>query len=168
MKEEKVLLGAINGLFGVKGWVKVFSYTQPRHKIVEYKHWYLGDNQDSLVEVEKGQIHKSGVIAKLTNIDDRDAALVLLNKNIWVAADQLDALAEDEYYWFQLIGLDVYDCGNNRLGKIKDLMETGANDVIIVQSDSKAEHLIPYIKEQVVKSIDLMNNRMDVDWDTNY
>jgi len=168
LKDEKVLLGSINGLFGVKGWVKVFSYTQPRHKIVEYKRWYLGDDMSHPVKVEQGRAHKAGVVAKLEDIDDRDAAIALVNQNIWIAADQLATLPKDEYYWFQLIGLDVFDCANNRIGKIKDLMETGANDVLIVSGENRAEYLIPYLQDQVVKTIDLENKCMVVDWDTNY
>lgn len=171
MKDEKVLLGKINGLFGVKGWVKVFSYTQPREKIVEYKFWYLGDDQChqlEQVEVEQGQSHKAGVIAKLKEIDDRDAAVSLLNQNIWVAVDQLEILPKDEYYWFQLIGLEVYDVDSKYIGKIKDLMETGANDVIIVRGEGKTEHLIPYLQDRVIKNIDLERQRMVVEWDTDY
>ena len=168
MKDEKVLLGKINGLFGVKGWVKVFSHTHPRRKIVEYKHWYLGDDQSRHIEVEQGQAHKAGVVAKLKGIDDRDAAVTLLNQNIWVAADQLEALPDNEYYWFQLIGLEVFDCNDNRIGEIKNFMETGANDVIIVSGEDKTEHLIPYLQDRVVKIVDLENQRMVVDWDTDY
>ena len=168
MKNKKVLLGKINGLFGVKGWVKVFSYTQPRHKIVEYKNWYLGDDQSHHIEVEQGQAHKSGVIAKLKGIDDRDLAVTLVNQKIWVASDQLETLPEGEYYWFQLIGLKVVDSDNQPIGEVKDLIETGANDVLIVRADSKTEYLIPYLQGQVVKSIDLDEKRMMVDWDVNY
>lgn len=168
MNEEKVLLGKINGLFGVKGWVKVFSYTDPRDKIVEYKHWYLGDESTRLIEVEQGQAHKAGVVAKLSGVDDRDAAVLLLNQNIWVAADKLATLPNDEFYWFQIIGLEVYDTNNNRIGKVKDLMETGANDVLVVRGEGKTEYLIPYLQDQVVKSINLEEQKMIVDWDTDY
>ncbi len=168
MNDEKILLGKINGLYGVKGWLKVFSYTQPRNKIVEYKQWYLGDESNHQVRVEQGRQHKSGIIVKLADIDDRDDAITLLNQKIWVTADQLDTLPDNEYYWFQLIGLEVFDCQNNRIGRIKDLMETGANDVLIVSGKGKQEHLIPYLQEQVVKNIDLEKKRMVVDWDTQY
>ena len=168
MKDEKILLGKINGLFGVKGWLKVFSYTQPRHKIVEYKHWYLGDEMASPVEVEHGRAQKSGVVVKLIDIDDRDTAAAYLEKNIWVRSELLEPLPAGEYYWFQLIGLDVYDCQDNHIGKVKDLMETGANDVLIVTSEGKQEHLIPYLRDQVIKSIDLGAGRIMVDWDTQY
>jgi 16S rRNA processing protein RimM len=168
LKDEKVLLGTINGLFGVKGWVKVFSHTTPRHKIVEYKHWYLGDDQGQLVKVEQGRAQKNTVVAKLEKIDDRDAAIAILNQKIWVDAKQLAVLPDNEYYWFQLIGLEVFDSANKRIGIIRKLMETGANDVLIVCDEKNKEHLIPYIQEQVVKTIDLETKCMVVDWDTEY
>lgn len=167
-QEEKVLLGLINGLFGVKGWVKVYSYTRPRAKIVEYQHWYLGDNFDQPIRVQQGRSQKGGVVAKLEGIDDRDAAVELLDSKIWVAGEQLDSLPENEYYWYQLIGLEVLDKENKSLGSIKDLIETGANDVMVVRGKGKIEHLIPYIQGQVVKSIDLEQKCMVVDWDTDF
>ena len=167
-QQEKVLLGLINGLFGVKGWVKVYSYTRPRAKIVEYQHWYLGNEFNQPIRVEQGRSHKGGVVAKLKGIDDRDTAVALLDSEIWVADDQLVTLPNNEYYWYQLIGLEVRDTENKPLGSIKDLIETGANDVMVVRGKGKAEHLIPYIQGQVIKSIDLEKKCMVVDWDTDF
>ncbi len=166
--EEKVLLGHVSGLFGVKGWVKVFSYTRPRSQIVTYKRWYLGETQDRLIVLEEGRSHKEGVIAKLEGINDRDSAVSLIDSKIWISEVELEPLEEDEFYWYQLIGLQVFDTENKLLGSVKKLLETGANDVLIVQGDGKSEHLIPYIKGQVVKSIDLSSQSLVVDWDTEY
>lgn len=167
-QEEKVLLGLINGLFGVKGWVKVYSYTRPRIKIVDYQQWYLGDDLDQPIRVEEGRPLKGGVVVKLDGINDRDAAVELLDRNIWIAGDQLTSLPTNEYYWYQLIGLDVLDTENKPLGSIKDLIETGANDVMIVRGKGKTEHLIPYIQGQVIKAINLEQKCMVVDWDTDF
>ncbi len=167
-KEEKVLLGHVSGLFGVKGWVKVFSYTRPRSQIVTYKRWYLGDSKDYLLILEEGRSHKEGVIAKLEGINDRDSAISLIDSKIWISEAELEPLENNEFYWYQLIGLEVYDSHQTHLGTVTNLMETGANDVLIVRSKDDAEHLIPYIKERVVKTIDLTNKRMIVDWDTEY
>ena len=167
-QEEKVLLGLINGLLGVKGWVKVYSYTRPRIKIIGYQHWYLGDDFDQPIRIEEGRSQKGGVVVKLEGINDRDAAVELLDRNIWIAGDQLSPLPKSEYYWYQLIGLNVLDTENKSLGSIKDLIETGANDVMIVRGKSKTEHLIPYIQGQVIKSIDLEQQCMVVDWDTDF
>jgi 16S rRNA processing protein RimM len=167
-QKEKVLLGLINGLFGVKGWVKVFSYTRPRIKIVDYQHWYLGEESDQPILVEEGRSKKSGVVVKLHGINDRNAAVELLDREIWIAGDQLNPLSNNEYYWYQLIGLNVLDTEQKLLGSIKNLIETGANDVMIVRGKGKTEHLIPYIQGQVIKSIDLEQNCMVVDWDADF
>lgn len=167
-QEEKVLLGQINGLFGVKGWVKVFSYTRPRIKIVDYRTWYLGDDFNRPIKLEESRSQKGGVVVKLKGIDDRDSAVKLLDQKIWIAGDQLTPLPENEYYWYQLIGLEVLDTENKPLGSIKDLFETGANDVMVIRGKGKAEHLIPYIKGQVIKSVDLDKNCMVVDWDPDF
>lgn len=168
MKQEKVLLGLINGLFGVQGWVKVYSYTRPRDKILEYQHWYLGEDSEQPIRVEQGRSQKGGVVAKLEGVDDRDTAVELLNHEIWVTGEQLPSLQQNEYYWYQLIGLEVHDTNNKSLGVIKSLIETGANDVMVVRGQGKAEHLIPYIQGQVIKSIDLEQNHMVVDWDADF
>ena len=93
-KQEKILLGHISGLFGVKGWIKIFSYTSPRVQIVNYKNWYLKTRTDhsdyTLVCVEDGRAHKEGVVAKLQNIDDRDSAATLLEAEICVIFICLD------------------------------------------------------------------------------
>ncbi len=163
-----MLLGLVSGLFGVKGWIKVYSYSRPRLKIVEYKNWYLGDDFEHPIRVEEGRPQKGGVVAKLEGINDRDAAVELLDRKIWIAGEQLTPLAKNEYYWYQLIGLEVLDTEQKPLGSIKDLIETGANDVMIVRGEGKAEHLIPYIQGQVVKSIDIESKRMVVDWDVDF
>ena len=167
-QEEKVLLGLINGLFGVKGWVKVYSYTRPRIKIIDYQHWYLDDDLDHPIRVEEGRSQKGGVVVKLEGINDRDSAVELLDRKIWIAGEQLTPLPKNEYYWYQLIGLEVLDTEKKLLGSIKDLIETGANDVMIVRGKDKAEHLIPYIHGQVIKSIDLEQKCIVVDWDTDF
>lgn len=166
--EEKVLLGHISGLFGVKGWVKVYSHTRPRSKIVEYKNWYLNDDFNQTISVEDGRPHKGGVVAKLKGIDDRDAAVAVIGHEIWVDGNDLTPLPDDEYYWYQLIGLQVLDTEKKLLGTVKDLLETGANDVLMVRGGGKAEHLIPYIYGQVIQSIDLTNKCMVVDWDPDF
>lgn len=166
--EGKILLGHISGLFGVKGWVKIFSYTRPRAQIIEYKCWYLGEEAGQLVHLEAGRAHKEGVIAKFRGVDERDAAVNLLDQAIWVNENELSSLPEGEFYWYQLIGLQVIGIEGKKIGLVADLLETGANDVLIVQGDNKTEHLIPYIKEKVVKSVDIVNQRIVVDWDVDY
>lgn len=161
-------MGHIHGLFGVKGWIKVFSYTRPRTQILEYKHWNLGDSAERSVLIETGKGHKDGVIAKLQGIDDRDAAVALLQQKIWVDEASLPALESGEYYWYQLIGAQVVDTAGRVLGEVTQLFETGANDVLVVRDNDGNEHLVPYVMQRVIKEVDLVNNKLIVDWDTDY
>ena len=166
--DDKILLGHIHGLFGVKGWARVFSYTRPRSQILDYPNWFLGEIGNRSLRLEDGKTHKEGVIAKLTGIDDRDAAEAMLQNKIWVNASELPELVADDYYWYQLIGLRVVDTSKQPLGEIIQLFETGANDVMVVQSNNGSEHLVPYVKDRVIKEVDLDNNLMIVDWDPDY
>ena len=171
-KQEKILLGHISGLFGVKGWVKIYSYTSPRVQIINYKNWYLKNNTGigdfKSVTLEDGRAHKEGVIAKLKTIDDRDSAAALLETEIWVDESELSGLEEGEFYWYQLTGLQVINLQRASFGTVEALLETGANDVLIVRGENNKETLIPYIKDQVIKSVDLQAKRMVVDWDEDF
>ena len=166
--QGKVLLGHISGLFGVKGWVKVYSHTRPREQIAAYKTWYLGDNLERAICLRDGRAHKQSVVAKLAGIDDRQAAVKLLNYKIWVDQSALALLPADEFYWYQLIGLRVFDSQQKLLGIVTDMLETGANDVLIVRAADKTEHLIPYLKGQVVQAVDVEKKCLVVDWNIDF
>ncbi|MEM7304190.1 MAG: ribosome maturation factor RimM [Pseudomonadota bacterium] len=165
-------MGHISGLFGVKGWLKIFSYTRPRLQIVDYKLWYLVSDAENMafkqVALLDGRAHKEGVIAKLADIDDRDTAAALLGMEIWVDENELSSLNEGEYYWYQLVGLQVINTDNFAFGTVTELLETGANDVLVVHDDKSNEYLIPYIKGRVIKSVDLDKKNIVVDWEKDY
>lgn len=165
---EAIILGHISGVFGIKGWVKVFSYTRPREQILNYPKWFVGDDTNSQMALEQGRLHKESIIVKLEGIDDRDQAMALFESNIRVLISELVELPADEFYWYQLIGLQVVDTAQQPIGEVVRLLETGANDVLVVHDANNVEHLIPYIKDQVVQRIDLTTKEMIVDWDTNY
>ena len=118
--------------------------------------------------VEDGRAHKEGVVAKLQNIDDRDSAATLLEAEIWVDETQLSDLEEGEYYWYQLTGLEVINQQQISFGKVEALIETGANDVLVVRDEDNRETLVPYIREQVIKSVDLDAKLIMVDWDRDF
>ncbi|MCB1757477.1 MAG: ribosome maturation factor RimM [Gammaproteobacteria bacterium] len=162
-----VPMGKVSGVFGLQGWVKVFSDTDPREGILDYKNWsLLNGREQSPVELEKGKRHGKGVIAKFKGVDDRNAASLLVGRTIAISRDELPALAGDEYYWSDLIGMEVVNTDGVALGLISSLFATGANDVIVVKADR--ERLIPWIREQVIKDIDMENRRMEVDWDPDF
>jgi 16S rRNA processing protein RimM len=160
-------VGRISGVYGVKGWVKVFSYTEPRDNITRYQPWYLdcGAGWQSR-QVAESRRHGKGVIARLDGCADRDHALALMNCEIGVRREQLPATAPGEYYWNDLIGLEVVNQQGERFGRVDNLLETGANDVLVVQGER--ERLIPFVVDKVVTDVDLEAGVIRVDWDKDY
>jgi 16S rRNA processing protein RimM len=165
--EKLVELGRITGLFGVRGWVKVFSGTQPRDDILGYPTWYLLLKDRWVPAVpEEGRSHGKGIVAKIKGFDDRDQAMELLEAAIAVPRSQLPEAGEGEYYWTDLIGLAVVTTEGVDLGRVAELFETGANDVIVVAGER--ERLIPFLQGSVVTDIDLEAGRLTVDWDPDF
>jgi 16S rRNA processing protein RimM len=166
-KDNRVVLGRVSGLFGVRGWVKIFSGTDPREGIIEYSPWQLRvRNEWRSVTVEAGQRHGKNVVVKLSGVDDRDAAVALQDAEIAVWRSQLPRARADEIYWADLEGLSVRTEAGIELGTVDHLLETGANDVLVVKGER--ERLIPFIREQVVKDIDLDRRVLVVDWDPDF
>lgn len=144
----------------------MFSYTSPRDNILNYSPWYLRASPKQTwfeVKVEQGKKHGKGIVALFEGRDNRDAAAALMDYEIGIQPSQLPSLPGDEYYWSQLIGLNVVTLNGDELGKITEMMETGANDVIVVNGDK--EHLIPFVQDKFVTEIDLSAGQMTVDWD---
>jgi 16S rRNA processing protein RimM len=160
----QVVLGRIAGVFGVKGWVKVISHTEPREGILEYQNWLLkrGDGWQA-VTVQDGKRHGKSVIAKLTDIEDRDAAAELLDVEIAVTREDLPQTQDGEFYWTDLEGLQVVHRDGRSLGKVAYLMATGANDVLVVDGDE--ERLIPFVMGEVILDVDLGKGQISVDWE---
>ena len=164
---ELIPVGRISGLYGVRGWVKIYSYTEPRENILKYNPWLLNlAGGWTPVELLEGKRHGKGVIARLAGCEDRDAAARWLNTELAIRRDQLPETAPGEFYWNDLIGLKVITTGGIELGVVKDLMETGANDVLVV--DGEVERLIPYVPDDVVVDVDLEAGELRVDWDPEF
>lgn len=152
----------------MKGWVKVFSFTQPRENILRYSPWFLRKNgQTTEIKIISGQRHGSAVVAELEGVADRDAAVALMGSEILILRQQLPKPKAGEYYWADLIGLTVETESGVKLGKVDHLLETGANDVLVVV-DGETERLIPFLQKQTVLKIDLDGGMMTVDWDPDF
>ena len=166
--EKRLLLGRIVGLFGVDGWVKVESYTEPRARILKYRPWLLrsGDRVTELDGV-RGRVHGKGLVAALPEVGDRDAATPWVGAEIWVRRSALPKAKRGEYYWADLEELDVVTADGVGLGKVSHLFATGANDVMIVR-DGKRERMIPFVLERYVREVDLVGGRIVVDWDPDF
>jgi 16S rRNA processing protein RimM len=167
--EEPVIVGQIVGLFGVKGWVKIRSYTDPREQIAHYQPWQVAvDGEWRHFEVEAVQPQGKSLSVKLVGIDDRDQAVRLMNSDIAIARQQLPVLGENEFYWRDLQGLQVLNLAGVELGTVKSLFATGANDVLVVRKDGGPEILIPYVMDRVVHSVDLETGIIRVDWEADF
>lgn len=165
-----IQIGYIQGAFGIKGWLKVYSYCRPKEQILDYASWQLRFNSDEKTyPLERGKLHGAVIIAKLRGINARTEAELMNRATIWVPVTELAQLSEDEYYWYQLIGLHVVNTEGQPIGDIERLMETGANDVLVIMSDTdKKQILIPYIQGEVVKEVNLDQKSMIVDWQIDY
>ncbi len=166
--QNRVVLGRITGLYGVRGWLKIFSYSRPRENIFSYNPWLIEQSQDvSLTQqVIAWKVQGKGLIAQLDGINDRNMAQTYVGLDIAVPRDALPALAKDEYYWCDLIGLKVVNQNQDVLGTVIEIMETGANDVVMVEGEEK--YLIPLLKGSVIKKVDHEQGQMLVDWDGEY
>ena len=164
---EMLVLGKVSGVYGVKGWVKLFSDTEPRDGILDYKRCFLKEKgQWRPLEITQGRMQGKGVVAKIEGCDDRDQAMLLIGSEIAVTDDQLPELAVGEYYWKDLIGLSVVNQDNIDLGTVSDMMETGANDVMIVKDER--ERLIPFTQGHTVLAVNLEEKIIKVDWDPEF
>ena len=172
MADRPVVLGHVSGLFGVKGWVKVYSYTRPAVNLFEYDTWLIGRQDDTwrpfrvLDAREQGKTLVAQLASDGAPLPDRDAAAELIDLQIAVERDQLPEPEDGEYYWFDLVGLDVVTLDGAPLGRVKAMMETGANDVLVLKGDR--ERLVPFVVGEIIDEVDLEAGRIVADWDPDF
>ena len=133
--------------------------------ILDYQPWLLGEDK-SPVNIVGGRKQGKGLVALLPGFEDREQAVKLVGQQIFVGRDQLPAIAADEYYWSDLEGLEVHTTKGEVLGRVERLMETGANDVLVIRG--QREHLVPFIQGQYVTRVDLEGGLIEVDWDPEF
>jgi 16S rRNA processing protein RimM len=161
-------MGRISGAFGIRGWVKLTSYTEPPENIFNFSPWYLTQkhSKDLLtMTVATFKPQQKEWAVQFAEIDDRDKAQALRGAYIQIPRELLPAL-QDEYYWIDLEGLKVINLENQTLGVVEYLFATGSNDVMMVKGSR--EHLIPFVRPDVVRNIDLDAKIMVVDWDSEF
>lgn len=162
-----IRVGEIVAPYGVRGWVKVRAHTDPPQNILSYRPWRLERAGGALdLEVVEGRVHGSGIVARFQGVGDRDGAERLCGTVITVPRAALPPAEEGTYYWADLIGLRVFTLTGQDLGVVTGLMETGANDVLIVQGER--ERLVPFVVGPYVRSVRLEAGRIEVDWDPDF
>jgi 16S rRNA processing protein RimM len=164
---KQVTLGRISGIFGVQGWVKVHSYTEPRDNIVGFRSWLVRlRGAERRFHIEAGHRQGAGVVAKLRDIDDRDQARELIGADILVERGELPACGAGEYYWTDLEGLEVRTTAGQVLGTVDHLIATAGHDVLVVAGDR--ERMIPFVFGKVIREVDLATGRIVADWSPDY
>lgn len=165
--DRLVWLGEVAGVYGIKGWIKLHSFTDPRENLIDYRCWLLGTAASNHeVVVEQAKVSGKHLIAKLAGIDNRDEALALIGTGIAVRRDELPPCSDGEYYWADLEGMDVVTADGVSLGRVVRLLATGAHDVLVL--DQHGERLIPFVMGEVVRQVDTAADRIEVNWDETY
>jgi 16S rRNA processing protein RimM len=172
--ENQITLGKVGAVYGIKGWLRIHSFTDDPDAILDYFPWSLKlGNNTQTVEITDWRKHNKGLIVKVAGIDDRDIAQKLVSSEILVDESRLPELPEGDFYWRDLIGMKVVTTKGYDLGVVSDLLETGANDVLVVKANlndgfGKKERLIPYTVGEAVESVSVENKQICVDWDPGF
>nr|WP_167333387.1 ribosome maturation factor RimM [Pseudomonas knackmussii] len=170
--EEMIVLGKIVSVHGIRGEVKVYSFTDPLDNLLDYRRWTLKRGTEvRQAELVSGRVQGNVLVAKLKGLDDREVARTYADFEILVPRSELPELDDGEYYWSQLEGLKVIDLNGQLFGILDHMLETGANDVMVVKpcagSLDDRERLLPYT-DQCVQSVDLEAGEIRVDWDADF
>lgn len=174
MSTEKIrVLGKLTTAFGVKGWVKVYSFTDPMANILDYPCWQIRiDGRWQAFKVKQGKPQGKGLVALLDGVSDRDQALALSQCEIGVPESELPELDDKEHYWFQLLNLSVVNTDGVRLGQVKEIFDSGGgNQVMVVRPNAEScdqqERLLPFV-DPIIIEVDLDQQLIEVDWDSDY
>jgi 16S rRNA processing protein RimM len=168
LKDDRYIsVGKIGAPFGLDGALKIVSFTEQADDIFDFSPWYVNKREQWVeVELEGEALHGKYLVAKFVGCEERDDAQQWTNCEIAVKRSQLPELPSGQYYWSDLEGLTVKTVAGLTLGVIDEVMETGANPVLIIQGEKR--HLVPYLLEKVVKEVNLASNYVIVDWDTDF
>lgn len=161
--DKIIVVGKCGAPQGLKGAVKVYSQTVPMENILQYQPWLIQiKGQWQPVKIQQTQIHPQFIAVQFEGVNDRDQAQSFTHALLGVLREQLPDLPNGEYYWTDLEGLEVRNLDGFVFGKITRLIETGANDVMFIKGNK--EYCLPYLKDRVIKEIDLKAGKMLVDW----
>lgn len=168
MSERRVTLGRVAGVYGVKGWIKVVSSTRPAENILDYRRWWIAKGNGFEAQLLEGRVHGRGLIAQISGangqaLPDRTAAELLVGAEIQVARNELPAPSNGQYFWTDLIGMQVCSEQGEALGTVTEVTSNGAQDVLVMM-DGEQERMIPFVHGAIIKSVDLVGQRIVADW----
>lgn len=168
---RRLTLGRVAGVYGVKGWVKIRSDTRPIENLFDYNPFWLAKGTGFEAKWVESKSHGDGLIARITGpdgqvIEDRDVAAGLIGAEIQIERSQLPPAEDGQYYWFDLVGLEVQNLEGVKLGKVETLVSNGAQDVLVVRGDEaeRPERLIPFVHGHIIRSVSLEQGLIVADW----
>ena len=166
--QRMILVGRIHGAFGVRGELKLESFTEPKSAILRYQPWTLRDAQgrERVLDDARGRETNKGLVAVFPDIADRDAAEALRGSELWVPRSALPPPQPGQYYWVDLEGLRVVNVEGADFGTVSHLFSTGANDVLVARGDR--ERMIPFLEPDYIVSVDFDAGVVTVDWDADF
>ena len=165
-----VVMGRVTAPFGVKGWIRIHALTARVGNLRDYPVWWFGHDDDwREMRVADAKIHGNALVAQLEDVVDRDVAAGLRGLEVAVPREQLPGAGENEFYWADLIGLRVVNAEQHEFGRVARILQTGANDVLVVESGDEHERqtLIPFIAD-TIRQVDLAAGVISVDWGKDY
>ena len=163
--DKKIYLGKITGVHGIKGWLKVRSFSLPPENILKYPQWIINNQgKEDVYSIEQGRKQKNKIVVKLEKINDRNTAESLINSKIQILRSDLPKLPNENYYWSDLVGLSVLNSEEKVIGKIESLIETGANDVMVINTAKDERVLVPFVMHEIIKEVNVELNYIKIDW----
>ncbi|MDG2434187.1 MAG: ribosome maturation factor RimM [Gammaproteobacteria bacterium] len=167
MQNDKTInIGKVIGLHGVKGWLKILSFSSPPENIFNYKSLIISNKYiNQIFHIEDSRKQGKKILIKLDNIDDRTSAESLKESDIYIQRSDLPQLSEDTYYWEDLLGFNVFNQNNIKIGNVDSFIETGSNDVLIVKTAKNKNILIPFIMNKSIKVVNIESHCITVDWE---
>ncbi|HJO10950.1 MAG: ribosome maturation factor RimM [Gammaproteobacteria bacterium] len=171
--DDRVVLARVGKIHGIKGWIRLESFTTPPENIFNYGPFFSASGQDSQeLEIDQHKQHANGLLVHFKGIDDPEIAKAMTGTELSVRSTELPELQDGHYYWRQLLGLKVINTSGELLGEVTKLLETGANDVLVVGPDAASlderERLIPYLLDSVIEKVDLEAGVITVNWAADY
>ena len=163
--DKKIYLGRITGVHGIKGWLKIQSFSSPPENILNYPIWIINhQGEEDFYSIEQGRKQNNKIVVKLEKIDDRNTAESLINSKIQIQRSDLPKLSNENYYWSDLVGLSVLSSEEKVIGKIESLIETGANDVMVINALKDERILVPFVMHEIIKEVNVELNYIKIDW----
>lgn len=162
-----VIVGQFGKVHGIKGFITLHSFTEPRDNILEYKPWFmLLNKQWQPIDLSKIEVNNKHILVKVEGFTEREQASELTHVQVGIKKTQLPTLPKGEFYWNELIGMQVHNTEGTALGFVKEILATGANDVLIIEGERR--YLVPYLLDLYIIAIDAEQRAITVDWDADF